>query len=129
MDEGAKVGALARSYVPGGRLIKRGRSMSSILAESWGALADPSVPAIYECAVIADDTLVFPDILERVEGGFVLIEVKSKTSVSEHKHIPDIAIQAYVLRRSIRRRERSSERRFSSTASGTRPRWSRYRTA
>ena len=99
MDEGAKVGALARSYVPGGRLIRRGgRSMHVILAESREALADPSVPAIYECAVIAENTLVFPDILERVEGGFVLIEVKSKTSVSEQKHIPDIAIQAYVLR-------------------------------
>ena len=99
MDEGAKVGTLARSYVPGGRLIRRGgRSMHVILAESGEALADLSVPAIYECAVIAENTLVFPDILERVEGGFALIEVKSKTSVSEQKHIPDIAIQAYVLR-------------------------------
>lgn len=99
MNEGAKVGMLARTYVPGGRLIKRGgRSLHVILSESTAALADPSVPAIYECAVLAESTLVFPDILERVEGGFALIEVKSKTSVSEQKHIPDIAIQAYVLR-------------------------------
>ena len=99
MEEGAKVGMLARTYVPGGRLIKRGgRSLNAILDESRDAIADPSVPAIYECAVIASDTLVFPDILERVHGGFVLIEVKSKTSVSEQKHIPDVAIQAHVLR-------------------------------
>ncbi|HEY3114664.1 MAG TPA: DUF2779 domain-containing protein [Gemmatimonadaceae bacterium] len=99
MEEGAKVGILARTFVPGGRLIKRGgRSLNVILADSNEALADLSVPAIYECAVIADNTLVFPDILERVDGGFCLIEVKSKTSVSEQKHIPDVAIQTHVLR-------------------------------
>jgi hypothetical protein len=99
MEEGAKVGILARTYVPGGRLIKRGgRSLNAILAETMQAVADESVPAIYEAAVIADSTLIFPDILERVDGGFALIEVKSKTSVSEQKHIPDVAIQAHVLR-------------------------------
>ena len=99
MDEGAKVGILARTFVPGGRLIKRGgRSLNVILADSKEALADLSVPAIYECAVIADNALVFPDILQRVDGGFCLIEVKSKTSVSEQKHIPDVAIQTHVLR-------------------------------
>lgn len=99
MEEGAKVGILARTYVPGGRLIKGGgRSLNAILAETGQAIADESVPAIYEAAVIADSTLVFPDILERVDGGFALIEVKSKTSVSEQKHIPDVAIQAHVLR-------------------------------
>lgn len=99
MEEGAKVGIIARTYVPGGRLIKRGgRGLHVILEESRHAIADPSVPAIYECAVMADNTLVFPDILERVDGGFILIEVKSKTSVSEQKHIPDVAIQAHVLR-------------------------------
>src|SRR5215208_936163 len=99
MEEGAKVGIIARTYVPGGRLIKRGgRSLNVILSESREALANPSVPAVYECAVIADNTLVFPDILQRVDGGFVLIEVKSKPSVSEQKHIPDVAIQLRVLR-------------------------------
>jgi hypothetical protein len=99
MEEGARVGVIARTYIPGGRLIRRGgRSLNAILSESREAIDDPSVPAIYECAVIADDTLVFPDILERVEYGFVLIEVKSKTSVSEQKHVPDVAIQAHVLR-------------------------------
>ncbi|GAC1410015.1 MAG: hypothetical protein NVSMB53_03400 [Gemmatimonadaceae bacterium] len=99
MDEGAKVGVLARTYVPGGRLILHGgRSMNTILDESREALADPSVPAIYECAVMAESTLVFPDILERVPGGFALVEVKSKTSVSQQRDIPDVAIQAHVLR-------------------------------
>ncbi|PYO45766.1 MAG: hypothetical protein DMD72_14395, partial [Gemmatimonadetes bacterium] len=99
MEEGARVGMIARTYVPGGKLIKRGgRSLNAILEETRRALADESVPAIYESAILATNTLVFPDILERVDDGFVLIEVKSKTSVSELKHIPDVAIQAHVLR-------------------------------
>jgi hypothetical protein len=99
MEEGAKVGVIARTYVPGGRLIKRGgRSLHVILADSSEAIADQSLPAVYEAAVLANNTLVFPDILERTHDGFVLIEVKSKTSVSELKHIPDVAIQAHVLR-------------------------------
>ena len=99
MEEGARVGVVARTYVPGGRLIKRGgRSLNAILADTKEALADQSVPAIYEAAVLANGTLIFPDILERTEDGFVLIEVKSKTSVSELKHVPDVAIQAHVLR-------------------------------
>jgi hypothetical protein len=99
MDEGIKIGIRAREYVPGGTLISRsGRSLRAIIAESEKAIRDPSIPVIYEAGVIANNTLVFPDILERIEGGFALIEVKSKTSVSEQKHIPDIAIQAHVLR-------------------------------
>ena len=99
MEEGARVGVIARTYVPGGRLIKRGgRSLNAILADSREAIADESVPAIYEAAILANDALIFPDILERTDGGFVLIEVKSKTSVSELKHVPDVAIQAHVLR-------------------------------
>jgi len=49
MEEGVKVGVLARGYIPGGRLIRRGgRSLNAILAESREAIADPSAPAIYE---------------------------------------------------------------------------------
>ena len=39
------------------------------------------------------------DILERLERGFRLIEVKSTTSVKE-QHLPDVAVQTHVLRRS-----------------------------
>jgi hypothetical protein len=99
MDEGVRVGVRAREYVPGGVLIPRGgRTLRAILEESERAINDVSIPAIYEAAVIAGDVLIFPDILERVDGGFSLIEVKSKTSLSEQKHIPDVAIQAHVLR-------------------------------
>ena len=45
----------------------------------------------------ADGVYSAVDILKREERGFRLIEVKSTTSVKEH-HIPDVAVQAHVLR-------------------------------
>lgn len=100
LEEGARVGAVARSHVAtSGVLIQRGgRSMEAILTDTRTAIADPSVRVIYEAAAIAHDTIIFADILERVPGGFALIEVKATTSLSETKHIPDIAVQAYILR-------------------------------
>ncbi|HVX39930.1 MAG TPA: DUF2779 domain-containing protein [Gemmatimonadaceae bacterium] len=100
MREGAEVGQLARSYVPGGHLVERGnRSLAALIAETRGALATPNIPAIYEGAFSAADTTVYTDILERVDDGWVLIEVKATTSVSEAEHVPDIAVQACVLRK------------------------------
>lgn len=99
MDQGIAVGKLAQSYVPGGLAIARGgRSIPSILSESWAAISDPRVRVIYEAGFISHDTLVYSDILERNPTGFTLIEVKSTTHVNEEEHIPDLAIQAHVLR-------------------------------
>ena len=99
MEQGIAVGKLAQKYVPGGTLINRGgRSLSAILSDSREALRDPRIPVIYEAGFVAHDTLVFTDMLERNSTGFTLIEVKSTTSVSEMEHVPDIGIQAYVLR-------------------------------
>lgn len=101
LREGRAVGALARTYVPGGHLVERGaRDLDALLAETRAALARPDVPAVYEAAFVANGTLVFADILERRGDTWALIEVKSATSVSEQEHIPDIAVQASVLRAS-----------------------------
>ena len=97
--EGRRVGALARSYVPGGRLIDgEWGDVAGRVARTRDAMADPAVPAIYEAAFIAHDTLVYVDILERRGAAWTLVEVKSSTSLSEAEHVPDIAIQASVLR-------------------------------
>lgn len=99
LKEGRAVGALARSYVPGGYLVERGsRSIAALLAETRAALARPDVRAVYEGAFVANGTLVFADILERHHDAWTLIEVKSTTSLSEQEHIPDISVQAAVLR-------------------------------
>lgn len=100
LREGSEVGQLARRYVPGGHLIERGeRSAAALVAETRAALSMPAIPAIYEGAFSAMGVTVYTDILERVDGGWALIEVKATTSLSETEHIPDIAVQACVLRK------------------------------
>ncbi len=90
---------MARSYVPSGRLIDgEWGDVAGRVARTRDAMTDPAVPAIYEAAFIAHDTLVYVDILERRGAAWTLVEVKSSTSLSEAEHVPDIAIQASVLR-------------------------------
>jgi len=97
-DDGARVGALARSYVPGGTLIDfpYGAREEQLVATQQ-AIAE-GAPAIYEAAFFADNVFVAVDILERLPNGWALIEVKSSTSVKE-QHYPDATIQTHVLRR------------------------------
>jgi hypothetical protein len=98
--EGRRVGEMARTYVPGGRLIVGGAAddPAARVAATRDVLSDVSVPAIYEGAFLANDTLVRTDILERRGAAWTLIEVKAKTSVSEAEHLPDIAVQAAIVR-------------------------------
>jgi hypothetical protein len=96
-DRGHEVGRLAQTYVPGGVLIdvphrERGRR----LRETAGALR-AGARVLYEPAFEHDGVLVLVDILERTRGGWNLIEVKSTTRVKP-EHIPDVAVQAHVLR-------------------------------
>lgn len=97
-DDGTRVGALARSYVPGGTLIDFPyEARDEKLAATQRAIA-AGAPVIYEAAFFADNGFVAVDILERLDRGWGLIEVKSSTSVKE-QHYPDATIQAHVLRR------------------------------
>ena len=101
-EAGKLVGEAARGYVPeggGGELIGfRHFEFERKLAATQVALSG-GVPAIYEAALVADDTYAVVDILERGErgGGFRLIEVKSSTDVKP-EHVPDVGIQAYLAR-------------------------------
>lgn len=96
-DRGHRVGALARTYVPGGVLIDlphgdfEGRVAATAAALAAGA------PVVYEASFLADGVFVSVDILERVPGGFVLVEAKS-TCDPKPQHLPDVAIQVHVLR-------------------------------
>jgi predicted RecB family nuclease len=97
-EQGHQVGELARSYVPGGVLIDLPHdAVEQRLAASREALA-AGAPAVYEATFVEDSVFVAVDILERVEGGYNLIEVKSTTSVKD-EHIPDAAVQTHVLRK------------------------------
>jgi len=98
-DQGAKVGAVARTHVPGGRLVDRPYNAYAERLALTRQFLDERVPAIYEACFVADDVFVAVDILERSRDGFHLIEVKSSTSVKD-EHLPDAAIQLHVLGRS-----------------------------
>jgi len=98
-DQGHRVGALARTYVPGGVLIDLPyHAYEQRLAATRQAL-EQGAPAVYEGAFRADDMFVSVDILERQGRGFCLTEVKSTTGVKE-QHLADVAVQAHVVRRS-----------------------------
>lgn len=99
MREGTRVGALARDYVPGGRLIRTEPfTLEPSILETRDALGDDATRVLYEAAFSALNTSVRADILERNATGWTLIEVKATASLSEVEHVPDITVQACVLR-------------------------------
>jgi len=96
-ERGHRVGAAARGYVPGGSLVNLPHTAAAERVALTAEFLAQGAPAVYEASFIADETFVAVDILERQGKGFTLVEVKSTTSVKD-EHIPDAAIQAYVLR-------------------------------
>lgn len=103
LDMGTEVGELARRRFPGGKLVTAGyRQSEAALAQTAALMADASVPAIYEAAIMAEGVLVRADILERVPAvdgipaGWRLIEVKSSTKLKD-VHLDDLALQRHVL--------------------------------
>ena len=98
METGIAVGRLARQRFPGGRLIEEEYYQHAVaMTATTAAIADGSVPAIYEAAFTFDGVRVRVDVLSRnADGFFDLVEVKSSTSVKA-EHVPDVAIQLYVL--------------------------------
>lgn len=98
MDRGSHVGEVARRYVPGGVAIELPYNAYAERVALTRQTVDAGAPAVYEGSFSADGVFVAVDILEREGRGFRLVEVKSTASVKDH-HIPDVAVQAHVLRR------------------------------
>ncbi|MBW2405814.1 MAG: DUF2779 domain-containing protein [Deltaproteobacteria bacterium] len=98
-DTGHKVGELATCLFPGGVLIREDHFHHEEAVQSTrNILQDPKVSAIFEAAFLYHDVRIRADILKRTEGGrWNIIEVKSSTSVKDI-HLPDVAIQYYVLK-------------------------------
>lgn len=94
-DRGHRVGGLARAFVPGGVLIDLPYyDVESRVLSTARALADGAA-TIYEASFFEAGIFVSVDILQRVQGGFVVVEVKSTLDVKD-THIPDVAIQTHV---------------------------------
>jgi predicted RecB family nuclease len=96
-DRGHEVGRLARTYVPGGVSIEAAPGGRERRLRQTAEAIRSGAPAVYEAAFEHGGVMVVADILERDGGGWNLIEVKSSTAVKA-EHLPDVAVQAHVLR-------------------------------
>jgi predicted RecB family nuclease len=103
-DQGRQVGELARAEFPGGVLIEaKGSSIEGRVAATREAM-EGGAPAIYEATFEHAGMLVKVDVLLRAQGpgptargdSWTLIEAKM-TSSQKEEHIPDAAVQLYVL--------------------------------
>jgi hypothetical protein len=99
MDRGTRITEIARPYVPGGVLIDLPYNAYDERVNQTQRALDAGALAIYEASFRADGVFVAADILTREGAGFRLTEVKSTARVKD-AHIPDVAVQAHVLRRS-----------------------------
>jgi hypothetical protein len=99
-DQGARVGDLARTYIPGGELIDLPYWDTEGRVDATRAAIAAGKRVIYEAAFRADGVFASVDILHRAPKatGWTLSEVKSTTKVKA-PHIPDAAVQTHVLRR------------------------------
>ncbi len=97
--QGKEVGERARGQVPGGQLIDLPfYEYDNKVAATQEAL-NLGLPAIYEAWFLAGDTYAGVDILARDAGGrgHAVVEVKASNS-RKPEHLPDAAVQVYVLR-------------------------------
>lgn len=98
-DQGALVGELARREFPGGMLVDHPHTAIAARLASTQAALEAGAPAIFEASFETGGVFVAVDVLLRDPDGegFTLIEVKSSSSAKE-QHIPDVAVQTWVLR-------------------------------
>jgi len=99
MARGTRVGQIARTHVPGGVTIDLAYEDYAERVALTRRLLEDDTPVVYEASFREDGVYVAVDILKRDDRGFRIIEVKSSTSTKDH-HIPDVALQAHVLRQS-----------------------------
>ena len=93
---GHRVGLVAQSLYPEGRLIGHGDDPSLALRETQAALAVDGDLLLFEPAFRHGGVLVRADLLFRRGDRYRLVEVKATTSVKDH-HLQDAAIQAWVI--------------------------------
>jgi hypothetical protein len=99
LTQGNEVGALARQLYPTGELIHEDYTNIEGAIEHTKLALQNGATAIFESAFIFKNIVIRTDILCRNnDGTFDLIEVKSSTKLKPKEHLPDIAIQTFVLR-------------------------------
>lgn len=94
-EEGIEIGRRARGLWPDGVLVDE-RDPDRGEARSKAHMADRAVPAIFEATFVDEGAVAKVDVLERVRGGWRVIEVKS--TLTHEEHLDDITYTASVLR-------------------------------
>jgi len=100
---GTEVGLAAHSLFPAGVLVTVvAGDHAAAVRETQTLMADESVPAIFEAAFEHEGVRIRVDILERLGGGrkgglWGLREVKSASKLKPAQHLPDLAVQKWVL--------------------------------
>ena len=98
-EEGHRVGERARQHLPGGVMIRSSYDDLDARVEATREAIAEGASRLYEASFFAGGTYVAVDILDRIEGGFALIEVKATTN-PRLEHVQDAAVQTWVLRQS-----------------------------
>jgi len=101
LEQGRQVGELARERFPGGRLVGDGRVAAFDLeraAAETRVCIEAGEPVLFEAVFLTDDSVAIVDILERIEGGWRLVEVKQSSDLHD-EYVVDVAFQMYVLER------------------------------
>jgi predicted RecB family nuclease len=100
IEQGRKVGLLARQMFPGGVEVTSEGGVELAIRATRELVANREVPAIFEGVFEHGGALVRVDVLHRRrDDRWRLIEVKSTTDVKDN-HIDDVAIQYRVVSRS-----------------------------
>jgi len=95
---GIEVGIKARLLWPGGVLIDTPHDdYAEAIRRTNALIADSTVPAIFEAALVHDGLLIRVDALERLpDRRWRLNEVKSSTRIKD-EHLEELALQTYVI--------------------------------
>lgn len=99
---GTEVGRAAHHLFPGGLLVDAPAwDHAAALRQTRDAMAEETVPALFEAAFEYEGVRIRVDILERLgaadEGRWGIREVKSSSKVKPEQHLPDLAIQKWVV--------------------------------
>ncbi len=96
-DQGTEFGVLAQQRFAGGVLIKADHAHPDEALEETRRAVLNGEHILYEAAFIHEGVLIRADIVEqKADGGWHLYEVKS-TSKAKPEHMPDAAVQAWVM--------------------------------
>jgi hypothetical protein len=99
LEQGRKVGELARQRWPGGTLVGNGRVAAFDLeraARETRELIDSGATVLFEATFACDHAVAIVDVLERLDEGWRLTEVKQSCEC-KNEYVADVAFQMHVV--------------------------------